>query len=80
MHDEPTPAAQEERADTDVLSLLLYDDMPHPWSDEEIARELGNPVEATDALSRLHRCGLVHRIGGFVFPTRAARRAAQLAS
>ncbi len=80
MHDEPTPAAQEERADADVLSLLLHDDMPHPWSEDEVALELGDPVEAADALSRLHGCGLVHRVTGFVFPTRAARRAAKLAS
>jgi hypothetical protein len=80
MHNEPTPAAREQRADADVLGLLLYDHMPHPWSDDEVAREFGDPVEAADALSRLHRAGLVHRVGDFVFPTRAARTAARLAS
>jgi hypothetical protein len=78
MHDERTPAEREDCADAAVLTLLLDPEMPHAWSDEEIARELGDAVETTDSLSRLHRSGLVHRLSGFVFPTRAARRAAQL--
>jgi hypothetical protein len=49
-----------------------------PWSVDEIVRELGDENYATDALGRLEAMGLVHRLGDFVFPTRTARRAAEL--
>jgi hypothetical protein len=49
-----------------------------PWSIEEIGRELGNQIEAVDAVARLTNTGLVHRLGNFVFPTRTARRAAEI--
>lgn len=78
MHDERTPAAEDDRADAAILQLLLYDEHRHPWADDEIAREIGNELTVTDALSRLQGAGLIHRHDGFVFPTRAAERAAQL--
>jgi DNA-binding HxlR family transcriptional regulator len=78
MHDERTPAVDDDRPDAAILDLLLYDEHQHPWADEELARDLGDQLTATDALSRLERTGLVHRHDGFVFPARAARRAAQL--
>lgn len=57
----------------------MLDDSPWPWSLDEIARELRNPIEAHDAVTRLADAGLLHRLeGGFVFPTRAARRADEL--
>lgn len=78
MHDERSPAGDDDRADAAILELLLHDEHRHAWSDEELARDIGDRLTATDALSRLERTGLVHRQDGFVFPTRAARRAAQL--
>lgn len=71
-------AIDEEAGDRAVLRLMLCDDSGLPWSVEEIARTIGNPIDAADALRRLEAAGLVHRLGGFVFPTLAARRADEL--
>jgi hypothetical protein len=49
-----------------------------PWTVEEIGRELESPNDVIDGVGRLDRAGLVHRIGEFVFPTRAARRAGEI--
>jgi predicted transcriptional regulator len=69
-------AAQTEMAtDSTVLCLLL--DGREPWSMDELVRELQD-LAARDAVSRLTQAGLVHRHDEFVFPTRAARRAAEL--
>ncbi|HEX8084424.1 MAG TPA: hypothetical protein VF529_09050 [Solirubrobacteraceae bacterium] len=78
MQTERTPAAEDDAADTAILTLLLCDDHQHPWADEEVAREIGDDLTVTDALARLRSTGLVHRHAGFVFPTRAAQRASQL--
>lgn len=68
--------AQAERdIDSTVLGLLL--ETREHWSVQEIVRELEDPA-ARDALSRLTAVGLIHRHDEFVFPTRAARRAAEL--
>lgn len=79
MHDKPglPPAEEDERIDTAVLALLLADHA-RPWSEEEVTREVGDPTTATDSLARLYGAGLVHRLGGFVFATRSALRAARL--
>jgi hypothetical protein len=58
--------------DKAILSVLLCD--PAPWSFEEIVCEFdGNKLGVEDALGRLAGCGLIHRLGGFYFPTRATR-------
>lgn len=44
---------------------------------DEIVRELEDSA-ARDALPRLAAVGFIHRHGEFAFPTRAARRAAEL--
>ncbi|MEX1141107.1 MAG: hypothetical protein WD399_06755 [Thermoleophilaceae bacterium] len=38
-----------------------------------------DPIAATDGLNRLTAAGLVHRIDSFVFASRAAARASELA-
>lgn len=64
--------------DRNVLNLMLVDS-PWPWSLDEIARELHSMIDAHDAVDRLASAGLLHRLDdGFVFPTRAARRADEL--
>ncbi len=78
MHPERTPASEDTAADAAILTLLLDDDHQHPWAEEELARDFGDELTVTDSLARLRGTGLVHRHGGFVFPTRAARCAAQL--
>lgn len=78
MRDQRSPLAEgEDRVDVAVLGLLL--DTDRPWSVEEVSREIGDPVEATDSLAQLYGAGLFHRLQDFVFPTRAAERAARLA-
>jgi hypothetical protein len=68
----------QEQTDNVVLTLMLCRE-PWPWSVAEIARELGQS-DAGDIVRRLTESGLVHRLGEFVFPTRTARRAAELES
>ena len=79
MHGEPspTPAEQEIAADGEIMRMLLID-WNGPWTVEEIGRQMDSPVEAADGVTRLARAGLVHRLDGFVFPTRTAARAAAL--
>ncbi|HEX5307809.1 MAG TPA: hypothetical protein VFW38_01885 [Solirubrobacteraceae bacterium] len=75
---EPIDAVDERDRDRNVLNLML-NDSPWPWSLGEIARELRSELAARDAVTRLVDAGLLHRLdGGFVFPTRAARRADEL--
>ncbi len=67
----------EERLDNLVLGLALNGPT---WlrGVGEIAREIGDPVGAEDAVARLTAAGLLHRIGEFVFATRSARRAGEI--
>ena len=74
LHD---PRQAELRLDKEILAVML-DDVPLPWSVDELARELGDPLGSIDAIRRLSDHGLVHRLGDFVFPTRTARRAAEI--
>jgi hypothetical protein len=74
--DEESEAEREARNDNLILTFLLDDD--YPWTVEEVGREFCDPGYASDAVSRLTSAGLVHRLGEFVFPTRTARRAAEL--
>jgi hypothetical protein len=81
MHSQgsPTPAGDEDRIDASILAFLADPDEQRPWSDDEVAREVGDRLVAGDALARLHRLGLVHRLDGFVFATRPAVQVARLA-
>jgi hypothetical protein len=74
----PRDRFPEERIDNIVISFMLGEEA-WPWSEDEIARELGDDADATGAIRRLIAQGLLHRFGEFVFPTRTARRAAELA-
>lgn len=71
-------AIDEEQHDSAVLSLMLCDGSGFPWTVEEIARTIGDRIDAVDAVRRLEAAGLVHRLGDLVFPTLAARRADEL--
>jgi hypothetical protein len=76
MHgqDMPSRAEAEGEAAIDALVLTLLVEARTPWSLEEVGRELADPDSATDVVHRLATAGLVHRLGKFVFPTRARRR------
>jgi hypothetical protein len=76
MHSKPSP--DPEQVDSAVLGLLLAPDSERPWSDEEIAREIGDKVETTDSLARLAGAGLAHRLNSFVWASRAALHAERL--
>jgi hypothetical protein len=73
-----SPAEQDRRIDTAIMGLLL--DSPALWSDAEIYREIGDEIATVDALARLAREGLVHRLDGFVFISRSAASALALAA
>jgi predicted transcriptional regulator len=82
MQDQPIQrnvAAEFDRAEREVLDLLLDPDAPGPWSVHEVGVALRSRVRAEDALSALHRAGLVHRCEEFVFASRPAMRCMQLA-
>jgi hypothetical protein len=84
------PGDAEDSLDEALLGLLIHD---HPglWSLTELTRSLapsaqtadGNepPAHDTeDAIARLYAAGLIHRVGQFVFATRAAHTAQRLAN
>lgn len=78
---QPIPMSEVERevhTDGVILSVLLADDAQRPWSEEEVAREIEDRVAASDGLKRLARGGLVHRLNGFVFASRAALLAEEI--
>ena len=63
MHDQPNP-------DRAILGMLVDPGAQRPWSEDEIEREVGSG--ATDCLNMLYGAGLIHRLGGFVWASRAA--------
>ena len=74
--EEETPGERIDRREKLVLAMMLED--PFPWTVEEIGRALNNHGYASDSVAKLAGAGLVHRLDGFVFPTRAARRADEI--
>jgi hypothetical protein len=72
--------AEEENTDAEtcILAWLLDDDYQRPWSVDEVLREYGDRIAATDAIENLRGNGLIHRMGDFVFATRAAVRAEEI--
>jgi hypothetical protein len=81
MHEQtnPRPPAEDDAiVDGAILDMLLHDEPQGVWSVEEVARALDDALAAADAIARLHAAGLVHRLGDFVFATRAAVRCAAL--
>jgi hypothetical protein len=79
QRDQPEqPQVSEEQRENTVLNLMFCDASDYPWSVEELARTIEDRTGVIDAVRRLEAAGLVHRIGEFVFPTLAARRADEL--
>jgi hypothetical protein len=72
MPEERTPTTVEEDGQVDhaIILLLLDRDDQRPWAEQELKREIGSDV--TDSLTRLYAVGLIHRLDGFVWATRAA--------
>ncbi len=66
-------AGQEKRAEGAILGVLLNFEAGSIWSVEEVVRQLSTPrLEVIDGLASLQAAGLIHRVGDFVFATRAA--------
>jgi hypothetical protein len=61
-----------------VVLTLLLDAPASPWSIQELARELGEELRATDAVASLCAAGLAQRCGELIFATRAALRFSEL--
>lgn len=76
VQDSSDIAVRERDTDSAILALLVQTDEQRPWSTYEVEREIGG--ETTDALNRLYGAGLIHRLDGFVWATRAALHAEQL--
>jgi hypothetical protein len=73
------PRHDVDRVDQAILSLLLFEPGLGPWAIDELVREIGSRIGVDDSLWRLHRTGVIHRLGdGFVFASRAAAHAAAL--
>lgn len=70
----------EKQAHTDgvILEVLLDGDGQRPWTVDEVALVVEDPVAASDGLARLARAGLIHRLNEFVFASRSALRAAEI--
>lgn len=72
-------AEQERQAEGAILALLLNFEAGSLWSAEELNRQLSSSrLEVIDGLASLHAAGLIHRIGDYVFATRAASAFDQL--
>jgi hypothetical protein len=66
-------AEQERQAQGAILGLLLNFEAGSMWSVEEVVGQLSaSRLEAIDGLVSLQAAGLIHRVGDFVFATRAA--------
>lgn len=70
---------EDAQTDGSIMATLLADDAQRPWTVGEIVREIGDEVAVTDSLARLYRGGLIHRLEGFVFASRAALASEELA-
>jgi hypothetical protein len=78
MHENPSLSLADEdrKIDTGILGLLLGPDRQRPWALTEVECEIGDPVATADSVRRLHAAGLAHRLGGFIWASRAAIMAA----
>jgi hypothetical protein len=72
-------AEREKQAEGAILGLLLNFEAGSLWSVEELIRQLSSSrLEVIDGLASLQATGLIHRIGDYVFATRAASSFDQL--
>lgn len=76
MHEQRSPEKSGEFARLDGAILgLLVDKQRHPWTIDEIDREIGSEsAHVSAAIHRLDEVGLVHSWDEFVCPTHAAIR------
>jgi hypothetical protein len=66
-------ARPDKQAEGAILGLLLNFEAGSLWSVEEVVRQLSAPrLEVIDGVASLQAAGLIHRLGDYVFATRAA--------
>lgn len=58
--------------DTDRAFMTLLLDSLRPLAVAEIKQKMDDPIAAVDGIARLVAVGLAHRLGDFVFASRAA--------
>ncbi|MHB1468035.1 MAG: hypothetical protein ACYCU0_02420 [Solirubrobacteraceae bacterium] len=75
LHEQPVATLDRQRTvERTIVGLLLASQPEAPWSMDELILELGGERTVTiDSIDRLHRSGIVHRCGDFVFASRTAR-------
>jgi DNA-binding HxlR family transcriptional regulator len=63
-----------------IVLQILRDDHEERWARAELAQEIPDfePEVLDEALAHLHRDGVLHREGGTVWASRAARRLDEL--
>ena len=72
-HGSCATAERQRPAEGAILGLLLNFDSGSLWSVEEVVRQLSaSRLEVIDGIASLEAAGLIHRVGDFVFATRAA--------
>jgi hypothetical protein len=64
--------------DSGILGLLIRPDHRRLWSQDEIERDINDPVAVADSLHRLYGGGLIHRLDRFVWASRAAIMAEEI--
>jgi hypothetical protein len=69
--DIPDRRVEPDHMDFIVLETII-DARVGLWSAAEVQQTLGGTIDVEDAITRLHGLGLVHKLGEFIFPTRAA--------
>ncbi|MHB1833472.1 MAG: hypothetical protein ACYCXW_00750 [Solirubrobacteraceae bacterium] len=77
MQNNPTVVEDEDVTDCAVVGLLVNCDQ-RLWSREELEREFDRNL--SDSLHRLYGAGLIHRLQGFVWATRAAIKSDEIGS
>jgi hypothetical protein len=64
---------QGQHAEGAILGLLLNFEAGSLWSVDEVVRQLSaSRLDVIDGWASLRAAGLIHRVGDFVFATRAA--------
>ena len=65
----PTPGTNE----WNILNRVIgISNNRHPWSVDELIRDLGDANDVKDAINTLHGAGLINRADDLIFPSRAA--------
>jgi hypothetical protein len=68
-----------EMAEHGVMTRLLYNESPDPWTRAELERDIDvGPLAVGDALANLCGLGVIHINGGLVTASKAARRMHEL--